>query len=151
MTNYRHLLVAIDLTDETQPIIDHARDEAQRHGAQLSLITVIKPFALSYGQMGYPMDYSPQVADIEAQVVRNSHEQMARLGAAAGVPVERQHVVLGNPAGEVRRTAEQQGADLIVIGSHGRHGLGLLLGSTANGVLHGCKVDVLVVRIPPAV
>jgi universal stress protein A len=38
-------------------------------------------------------------------------------------------------------------ADLIVIGTHGRHGLGLLLGSTANGVLHGVKRDVLAVRV----
>ena len=35
----------------------------------------------------------------------------------------------------------------IVVGSHGRHGLALLLGSTASGVLHGAKCDVLAVRI----
>ena len=39
------------------------------------------------------------------------------------------------------------GADLIVVGSHGRHGLALLLGSTANGVLHGATCDVLAVRV----
>jgi len=38
-------------------------------------------------------------------------------------------------------------ADLIVVGSHGRHGLSLLLGSTANAVLHGAPCDVLAVRI----
>ena len=38
-------------------------------------------------------------------------------------------------------------ARLIVVGSHGRHGLALLLGSTANGVLHHAKCDVLAVRI----
>ncbi len=38
-------------------------------------------------------------------------------------------------------------ADLIVLGTHGRHGLGLILGSTANGVLHGASCDVLAVRI----
>ena len=148
MTNYRHLIVAVDLSDESRPIVDRAKDEAQRHGAQLSLITVIKPFLLSYGAAGYPMDYSPQVADIEAQVASNCREQLATLGAEVGVPAERQYVALGNPAAEVRRSAKEQGADLIVIGSHGRQGLGILLGSTANGVLHGCDVDVLVVRIP---
>ena len=39
------------------------------------------------------------------------------------------------------------GADLIVIGTHGRHGLGLLLGSTASGVIHGVQCDVLAVRV----
>jgi universal stress protein A len=37
--------------------------------------------------------------------------------------------------------------DLVVVGSHGRHGLSLLLGSTANGVLHGAGCDVLAVRV----
>ena len=43
--------------------------------------------------------------------------------------------------------AKEHGADLIVVGSHGRHGLALLLGSTANAVLHGAPCDVLAVRI----
>jgi universal stress protein A len=43
--------------------------------------------------------------------------------------------------------AVERGADLIVIGSHGRHGLQLLLGSTANGVLHLSECDVLAVRV----
>ena len=43
--------------------------------------------------------------------------------------------------------ARDHGADLIVVGSHGRHGLALLLGSTANAVLHGAPCDVLAVRI----
>ena len=37
--------------------------------------------------------------------------------------------------------------DLIVVGSHGRYGLALLMGSTANGVLHGATCDVLAVRV----
>ena len=42
---------------------------------------------------------------------------------------------------------KRKGADVIVVGSHGRHGLALLLGSTANGVLHGATCDVLAVRV----
>ena len=34
-----------------------------------------------------------------------------------------------------------------MVGSHGRHGLALLLGSTANDVLHGAPCDVLAVRL----
>ncbi len=43
--------------------------------------------------------------------------------------------------------AREHGVDLIVVGSHGRHGLALLLGSTANAVLHGAPCDVLAVRL----
>ena len=48
---------------------------------------------------------------------------------------------------ELDAKAEELGADLIVIGSHGRRGLALLVGSTANGVLHGAVTDVLAVRV----
>ncbi len=37
--------------------------------------------------------------------------------------------------------------DLIIIGTHGQHGIALLLGSTANAVLHGVSCDVLAVRV----
>jgi universal stress protein A len=55
--------------------------------------------------------------------------------------------VIGKPAAEIKLLAEELKAGLIVIGSHGRHGLGMILGSTANGVLHGASCDVLAVRI----
>ena len=51
------------------------------------------------------------------------------------------------PLGLVASLAEELKADLIVVGSHGRHGLALIMGSTANGVLHGAKRDVLAVRV----
>ena len=43
--------------------------------------------------------------------------------------------------------ADQEKVDLIIVGSHGRHGLALLLGSTANSVLHHAKCDVMAVRL----
>ncbi|PIE36321.1 MAG: universal stress protein UspA, partial [Gammaproteobacteria bacterium] len=58
-----------------------------------------------------------------------------------------QHVVLGRPETEIHALADTIDADLVVMGCHGRFGLALLLGSTANGVLHGTKCDVLAVRV----
>ena len=56
-------------------------------------------------------------------------------------------IVFGRPIETLLEEAEQGGYDLIVVGSHGRHGVKLLLGSTANGVLHRAKCDVLSIRI----
>ena len=56
-------------------------------------------------------------------------------------------VTVGRPESEIHRLAKEEGADLVIVGSHGRKGLQLLLGSTANGVLHGTECDVLAVRI----
>ena len=50
-------------------------------------------------------------------------------------------------AEEIHTLANEINTDLIVIGTHGRSGLKLLLGSTANSVLHSAKQDVLAVRI----
>jgi len=77
-------------------------------------------------------------------VSRNIRERAATFG----IDPERVALRIGRPAAEIRAQAEHLKADLIVIGSHGRHGLpSVLLGSTANGVLHGAPCDVLTVRI----
>jgi universal stress protein A len=47
----------------------------------------------------------------------------------------------------MRRMAKEEDVDLIIVGSHGRHGLALIFGSTSNSVLHGAPCDVLAVRI----
>ena len=61
---------------------------------------------------------------------------------------QEQQIVLGRAADQIHELAKHRDADLIVIGSHGRHGWRRLLGSTANAVLHGAPVDVAVIRIP---
>ena len=62
-------------------------------------------------------------------------------------PIKRVFLEPENPVGYEPALGAIIHADLIVLGTHGRHGLGLLLGSTASGVLHGCPCDVLTVRI----
>ena len=61
--------------------------------------------------------------------------------------ISNQWLLWGIPKQEIINVAEQQQVDLIVVGSHGRHGLALLLGSTANSILHTAKCDVLAVRL----
>jgi len=56
-------------------------------------------------------------------------------------------VIIGQPAQEMHRFANDNNVDLIIVGSHGRHGISLILGSTATGVLHGSQCDVLAVRV----
>ncbi len=149
MAAYQHILVAIDLTDESKQVLDRARDEAQLHGAKLSFVHVIKPILQVYGGYGVMggVDYGGQMATLELDLQKQAREQLARTAQSLGVPAERAHVLSGSPAAEIRGLVERSGADLLIIGTHGQHGLGLLLGSTANAVLHGTKCDVLVVRV----
>ena len=68
-------------------------------------------------------------------------------GEAYGIPAENRHFLSGTPSREIHRFADDNQVDLIVLGTHGQKGVQLLLGSTANSVLHGSNCDVLAVRI----
>lgn len=140
--NYSTLLMAIDLSDESTMVAERARALTGAFGATLHVIHVIEPLSFAYGG-DIPMDFS----GIQEEIHQQAKQQLAKLAGDCGIPEERQHIVLGRPEVEIHSVAEELGADLIVVGSHGRYGLALLMGSTANGVLHGATCDVLAVRV----
>lgn len=140
MALYNHILVALDLTEESTQILERATRLGS--GSRISLMHVIEPLAYAYGG-DIPMDLS----EVQNQLQQQATEQLAKLGRSIGVAPEDQYVVIGQPTSEIHRMSEEKDVDLIVVGSHGRQGLALLLGSTANGVLHGTKCDVLAVRV----
>jgi universal stress protein A len=143
---YRHILAAVDLSEESVQVLEKARAEADQHGARLSLLSVVKPLTQVYGGI----DIAPLAGNamsFEGQAVEQAKLRLSALASSYRVAAADAHVLLGAPAHDIREFARTCGADLIVIGTHGRHGLGLLLGSTANGVLHGVDRDVLVVRV----
>ncbi|WP_105104000.1 universal stress protein [Microbulbifer pacificus] len=142
MSGYNNILVGLDLSEESSQVLDRAAQIAAQSSARLSLAHIIEPLTFAYGG-DIPMDLS----EVQEQLQNQAKEQLRRAAASLNIPADRQHVVLGQPATEIHRLAEESGCDLIVIGSHGRHGLALLLGSTANGVLHGAGCDVLAVRV----
>lgn len=142
MGNYKRILVGLDLSEESSQVLQKAAEIGRASSADLSLVHVIEPLTFAYGG-DIPMDLS----EVQEQLQNQAREQLRKAAGPLNVPTERQHVILGQPATEVHRLADELEADLIIIGSHGRHGLALLLGSTANGVLHGARCDVLAVRV----
>jgi len=144
--SYKKILAAIDLTDEAGQVLKQASETAKQNGAELSLIVVVKPINQVYSGFDVAA-LSADAAMIEADAVKQAQIRIAEHAKGLGVPASRTYVGRGNPAHEIRETASELGVDLIILGTHGRHGLGLLLGSTATGVLHGCPCDVLTVRI----
>lgn len=65
-----------------------------------------------------------------------------------GVDKSHSHLVTGSTKHEVLHLAKELNVDLIVTGSHGKHGVALFLGSTATAILHGAECDVLIVKHP---
>ncbi len=140
--SYRHILLAVDLTDESKQVIEKAISLAREGKSKLSLIHVIEPLSFAYGG-DVPMDLST----IQDQLDEHANQRLSALANQLEISPHKLFVVSGHTESEIHRIAEQEGVDLIVVGSHGRHGLALLLGSTANGVLHGAVCDVLAVRV----
>lgn len=141
MGEYNNILVAVDLSDEAEKVARRAANLALASNAQLHLVHVVEPVNFAYGS-DVPIDFSA----IQDEIQKQAEAQLSALAGALGVTAI-QHLAAGRAEVEIHALAEKIGADLIVVGSHGRHGLALLLGSTANSVLHGAKCDVLAVRV----
>ena len=142
MAEYTKIMLAVDLTEESNVVASRAMALAAGSGAELHLVHVIEPLSLAYGG-DVPMDLS----SVQEQIQEQAKSHLRDFGARLQIAAEKQHLIFGRPESEIHRIAEEENADLIVVGSHGRHGLALLLGSTANGVLHGASCDVLAVRV----
>ncbi|GGB90169.1 universal stress protein [Marinobacterium zhoushanense] len=142
MARYTRILLAVDLSDESSQLAERAVDLARTNQAQLSLIHVVEPLSFAYGG-DVPMDLST----IQEQLDEHARKKLNTYAEALGYPVDKKFVVTGNTETEIHQVASNEETDLIIVGSHGRHGLALLLGSTANGVLHGAPCDVLAVRV----
>ncbi len=144
--SYQHVLFAADFSEDALPIGERAKDIARQSGARLSLIHVVEEVNIGLGG-GYEL--LPVLSELPDRVLLQ--EAQAALGTLAekiGLDGAEQWVVSALSTKEgILGAAKEHGADLIVVGSHGRHGLALLLGSTANAVLHGAPCDVLAVRI----
>ena len=140
---YHHILVAVDLTEECDPVIHRARELSTSNGAKLSLVHIVEPMAMAFGG-DVPMDLS----QLQQQQFDQAKERLERLKAKyAELEGANCHLTYGQPRQEIHHFAKENLCDLIVVGSHGRHGLALLLGSTANDVLHGAPCDVLAVHL----
>ena len=141
--SYHNLIVAIDLSNESDRIIERALDLAGNNAAALTLVHVVEPVAAAY-----PIDaYAINMTKLQEEAMVIAGERLAKFGSRYGIPEDRQLILAGAAATEVRARAEEMNADLIVVGSHGTSGWKLLLGSTANKVLHAAPCDIMTVRV----
>ena len=145
MSNYRNVLVAVDLNPDNQPVIDKAIELCEMNAASLHVIHVVEP--LSYGYSDGMMSWSDGLISVEAAIREDARKKLSEMGARYKIDDDRLYFRTGRASSEIHDVVEEMGIDLIVIGTHGQAGLQLLLGSTAKSVLHGSVCDVLAVRI----
>jgi universal stress protein A len=140
---YKNILFATDLTEDTDYLVKKVQAMRELMQAKLSLVHVVEPLpGYSYAYLG--------IEDIEGQLIAEARQSIEKLSEKLNVLKNSLFVEVGPTKTKILKVSEEINADLIICGSHGRHGLSLLLGSTANAVLHGAKCDVLTVRLPEA-
>jgi universal stress protein A len=142
MSNYKNILVAIDVNAPHESIIRKALAVCQSSEDLILMYTLlpttyIQPYI-------YPMEFN---AIDDSERMSLAHKKLSDIAKEFGITESNVFVKIGVAADEIKEMANEKNIDLIVIGTHGRSGIKLLLGSTANSVLHGVKQDVLAVRV----
>ena len=148
---YKKMLIATDGSELAGRALEHGLKLAKLVGAEVTILTVTEPaavvgagYASIAGTMIDPMPELIQAQEDAAKQVLTVAETAAK---AAGVAVQTRLIDNSFPAEGIVAAAAETGADLIVMGSHGRRGIGrLLLGSQTSNVLAHSKVPVLVTR-----
>jgi|SRR5690554_908677 len=144
MALYQHILIAADFSNHTDRVIQRAKALAETSNTRLSLCHIVEDFPLT------DFAYEPMISvdiDMREALLEAGQKQLTALGEKFGIDASSQWIEFGNPSRDIVRIAEEQQVDLIVVGSHGRHGIKILLGSTANAILHHARCDVLAVRL----
>ena len=142
--SYQHLLVAVD----GSPTADHAVSEAT--GGRIRLLNVMDPLAHISGferPEVYSQEVLPRLRQAGESLLRRAKERVAQ----SGVPVDTLLVenLDARVADLVVEHAQAWGADLIVLGTHGRRGLArVLMGSDAEQIARTAPAPVLLVRLP---
>jgi universal stress protein A len=143
MSDYKHILLAVDFSDYNQKIALKAQRLATFYQAKLSLLHVVD--SASFIHLNYDLELPD--TNLNDLLIKSSKKKLEQLTKDLQLRCQQKWVVVGYSHEEIIRVAKENSVDLIVIGSHARHGLRLLLGSTANAVLHHSNCDVLAVRL----
>ena len=143
---FKHILVPVDGSETSMQALTKAAGLAKAFGSELTAVYVLDPYPFTgvgadfaYGQAQY-LSAATAEANNTLEAVK---KQMDEAGVAVKTMVGEGHAVHEG----IVRVGDAVGADLIVMGSHGRRGLEkLVLGSVAQRVLSTARIPVLVVR-----
>jgi nucleotide-binding universal stress UspA family protein len=148
----RHVLVASDLTDLALPALKAAVAAAAEPGARLTVLHVVEPLreARPWVTTLAPPDVElfERLMEQEADACKTLLvKQLESVGGSGRTPPAEVVVARGPAAETIVSQADTRGADLLVVGTHGRRGLKhMLLGSVAERVVRMAGCSVLVAR-----
>jgi len=142
MSDYRKILLVVDLSDDSQVVGERANAIAACYQSEITLLHVVEYVPVE--PMGEALLPTVQV---ETELVERARLKLRELAQRLSLGGQPQLVATGSIKSEIIRTAQKLGVDLIVLGSRERHGLAILLNFTEDTVLHAAPCDVLAVRL----
>ena len=144
---YTNILIPTDGSELAGKAVQHGIALAKRIGAKTTVLTVLPPFH-TFTTDAQMIEDTP--AEYKARMQEHAGKTLgaaAHAAQAAGVACEIVHVEHEHPYQAIIDTAVSKGCDLIVMASHGRHGVSaIILGSETVKVLTHSKIPVLVHR-----
>lgn len=144
MSAYQHILLAVDFSEHGEMVAHKAKSLVKTTQASFSIVHVLDNIPMPDTSYGTVISLTEDSGDA---LLEREKAKFMKIGDEFGIALSNRWMIWGAPKQEIVQLAVSIKADLIVVGSHGRHGLALLLGSTANAILHYAHCDVLAVRL----
>ena len=147
MVPFRTILVAHDFSKHAREALEHARELAKVTGADLHLLhALVEPIVVFPPAVPGAAAAAVQGAELMLESRRAAEASLAAIERGLGTECQ-SHLAVGSPVAAICEMAGELGADLIVMGTHGRTGLvHMLLGSVAERTLRRAPCPVLTVR-----
>jgi len=142
---YKNILVPLDGSKRAEEILHHVEELSKLYHAKVSFLQVVELSPLILGPEG-------SIALYQQEIERWMKEAEYYLSAIQGEFREKgieteKHIINGPVVEAIIKVAEQEGADLIALASHGRSGLSqVFYGSVAAGILHRIDRPLLLIR-----
>lgn len=144
MRTIKKIVCAVDLTESTPDVAEYAVMVAKAMNAELVVVHVAPSLTQYSAFEVQPKALESFIGEISEEASESMQKIMGEY--FDGVPAESK-VLIGYPAKEILKVAEQENADLIVMGTHGRRGVDLIVfGSVADKVVKSANIPVLTIR-----
>ncbi len=152
----RKILYATDLSKNSAYAFYYAIDMAQKRDARIVILHAVEPLppiVRFYGSLGEESNYYHHETESDTQLIKNRLQAFCQkvdqhVGACLDI-VSNILVRVGHPVEEILNVSEEEGCDVIVLGTHGKGFLKqTFLGSVSRSVLDRARKPVFIVPLP---
>ena len=141
MKKYRHIICPIDFSECSENALKQALTFQEMSRARLTLIHFVEPWPVTAYNIG--------PVNVQGNMTDSAEKSMDEIATQYSIDPEDTRVLINNPRRGIASFAQEVHGDLIIIGSHGHHGIITnLLGSTASSIVNRAYCDVFIVKAP---